>query len=147
MVNVRPCRYHGVGALRRFLPASYSSLTNKTANYLRAAGSSTLAVNHTLCSSVLETSMRPLGAVTERVHCPAPAAAAVADPSCEQTDRPTACLSPPLPLSPPPPYTSLLHPAFPPPVFGLFSIPCQRLTSSLVTGSLRRGSVASFQRE
>lgn len=119
---VRPCRYHGVGALRRFLPASSSSLTNKTANYLR---SSTVAVNHTLCSSVLETSMRSLGAVTERVHCPATAAAAAAGlpPASEQTDRPTVCLSPPLPLSPPPPHTSLLHPAFPPPRFLSFLHP------------------------
>lgn len=137
-MTVRPCRYQSVGALRRFLPASSPpSFTNETANGLRAAGSSTLAVNRTLCSSVPETSRCPLRAVTERVHCPAPAvAAAAADPSCEQTDRPPVRL-PPLrpslflllhhPLSSH--HISLLRP--------VFSIPFQRLTvsSPSVTGS------------
>lgn len=76
----------------------FSSLINKTAEYLRAKA---LAVSHTLCSSVSETTRCPLGAVTEMVHCPA-AAAAAADPSREQTDRQPAS-SPPLLLSPPPP--------------------------------------------
>lgn len=139
MVTAGPSRYwshRGAAALPSCIS---SSLTNGAAEGLRAAGSSTLAVNRTLCSSVPETSRWPLGAVTERVHCPAPAAAAAAaaaDPSCEQTDRPPVRLPPlrpslflllHLPLSSR--HISLLP--------GIFSIPFQGLavSSPSVTGS------------
>lgn len=131
----------------------FSSLTNKTANYF---GGQTLAIKHTLYSSVSETIGCPLGAVTEMVHCPAAAAAAAAaaDPSREQTDRPPAS-TPPLLHSAPPSFSSpsssshhisFIHPAFSS-VFRLFSIPFQKLTfSPLQVHHHWVGSVASLQR-